>query len=101
MGSKRIARPGSSVLGRKVWGRPIYVARSQWFRSVIPEPIRGLCTDGSSVPVSSTDFSPTESLLATGSYDSQVRICRFRYPPEFSLALICFLSVLGKYTTVS
>jgi len=56
---------------------------------VSPRSIRAPWTDGSSVLVYSTDFSPAGSLFATGSYDSQVRICKSRYPPEFSLALTC------------
>ena len=54
-----------------------------------PRSIRAPWTDGSSVPVISIDLSPTGSLLATGSWDRQVRICRSRYPLEFSLALTC------------
>jgi len=37
MGGERIVRQDSSVLGRKVWDRPIDVERSHEFRSVIPE----------------------------------------------------------------
>ena len=51
--------------------------------------IRAPWTDGSSVLVKSIDLSPTGSLLATGSYDDQVRICRSRYSLEFSLVLTC------------
>jgi len=50
---------------------------------VSPRSIRAPWTDGSSVLVYSTDFSPAGSLLATGSFDDQVRICKSRYPPEF------------------
>ena len=41
--------------------------------------------------VVSADLSPAGSLLATGSLDHQVRICKSRYSPEFALALICRL----------
>jgi len=54
-----------------------------------PRSIRAPWTDGSSVLVNSIDLSPTGSLLATGSADGLVRICRSRYPVEFSLALTC------------
>ena len=37
MGSERIGRRDSSVLGRKVWDRTIDVERSHGRRSVIPE----------------------------------------------------------------
>jgi len=37
MGGERIGRPHTSVLGRKVWDRPIDVERSQAFKSVISE----------------------------------------------------------------
>ena len=54
-----------------------------------PRSIRAPWTDGSSVLVKSIDLSPTGSLLATGSWDHQVRICRSRYSLEFSLTLTC------------
>jgi len=54
-----------------------------------PRSIRAPWTDGSSVLVNSIDLSPAGSLLATGSDQGQVRICRSRYPVEFSLALTC------------
>ena len=54
-----------------------------------PRSIRAPWTDGSSVLVNSIDLSPTGSLLATGSDDGDVRICRSRYPLESSLALTC------------
>ena len=54
-----------------------------------PRSIRAPWTDGSSVLVISIDLSPAGSLLATGSYDRQVRICRSRYSLEFSLTLTC------------
>ena len=57
--------------------------------SLSPRSIRAPWTDGSSVLVSSIDLSPTGSLLATGSWDCQVRICRSRYSSEFSLTLTC------------
>jgi len=37
MGGERIERRHSSVLGRKVWDRPIDVERSHKYKSVIPE----------------------------------------------------------------
>jgi len=61
--------------------------------SLSPRSIQASWTDGSSVLVYSTDLSPTGSLLATGSFDCQVRICKSRYPPEFSLALTCWFFV--------
>ena len=93
MGGERIERPGGSVLGRKVCDRPTDVARSQEFRSVIPESIRAPWTDSSSVLVISIDLSPAGSVLATGSGDWQARICKSRHSPEFPLALICCLVV--------
>ena len=54
-----------------------------------PRSIRAPWTDGSSVLVNSIDLGPTGSLLATGSWDCQVRICRSRYSLEFSLTLTC------------
>jgi len=89
MGGERIARRRSSVLGRRVWGRPIDVERPHKTKSVMPELIRAPWADSSSVPVESIDLSSTGNLLATGSRDRQVRICKFCYSPEFSLASIC------------
>ena len=37
MGGERIGQWRSSVLGRKVWDRPIDVGKSQVFLSVVPE----------------------------------------------------------------
>ena len=54
-----------------------------------PRSIRAPWTDISSVLVWSTDLSPAGNLLATGSADEQVRICKFRYSPESPLAFIC------------
>jgi len=54
-----------------------------------PRSIRAPWTDSSSVLVNSIDLSPAGSLLATGSGDDRVRICKSRYPLEFSLALTC------------
>ena len=54
-----------------------------------PRSIRAPWTDGSSILVCSIDLSPTGSLLATGSWNRQVRICRSRYSLEFSLTLTC------------
>ena len=54
-----------------------------------PRPIRAPWTDGSSVLVISIDLSPTGSLLATGSRDRQVHICKSRYSLESSLTLTC------------
>jgi len=88
MGGERIGRPGSSVLGREVWDCPIDVERPQPFRSVIDYP-QAPWTDSPPVLVDSTDLSPAGSLLATGSADRQVRICKSHYSPEFSLALVC------------
>ena len=45
-------------------------------------------THSSSVLVRSIDLSPAGSLLATGSFDGQARICKHRYSPEFALASI-------------
>ena len=56
---------------------------------VSPRSILAPWTDGYFVLVYSTDFSPAGSLLATDSFDSQVRICKSRYPPGFPLALTC------------
>jgi len=76
MGRERIERLRSSVLGRKVWDRPIDVTRSQSIRFVIPE------VDPSTLNwhffrlVWSTNFSPAGNLLATGSNDCRVRICK-------------------------
>jgi len=89
MGGERIGRRRGSVLGCKVWDRPIDVERSLECRSVIPRSIRAPWTDGSSILVYSIDLSPAGSLLATGSADGQVRICKSRYPPKFPLALGC------------
>ena len=89
MDCERIERRRSSVLGCKVWDRPIDVARSQEFRSVVPESIQAPWANICSVTVLSVDLSPTGILLATGSTDSQARICESRYFPEFLLALIC------------
>ena len=41
-----------------------------------------------SVLVRSIDLSPAGSLLATGSDDQRVRICKSRYSPQFALASI-------------
>ena len=49
---------------------------------VIPQAIRAPRTDISSGLVWSTDLSPAGSLLATGSNDYRVRICKFRYSPD-------------------
>jgi len=57
-------------------------------------------TDGSSVLVLSTDFSPTGNLLASGSADLQVRVCKSRYSPAIGHDLLT-LSISGKYTTIS
>jgi hypothetical protein len=88
MGSEWIERPRSSILGRKVCDRPIDVAGSQEFRSVIPDSIRAPSVDSTSVLVISIDLSPAGSVLATGSGDWQARICKFRYSLKFALALI-------------
>ena len=53
-----------------------------------PRSIRAPWTDSSSVLVRSIDLSPAGSLLATGSWDRRVRICRSRYSLESSLASI-------------
>ena len=53
-----------------------------------PRSIRAPWTDSSSVLVYSTDFSSAGSLLATGSHDNRIRICKSRYSPEFALASI-------------
>jgi len=37
MGGEQFGRQRGSLLGRKVWGRPIEAGRSQKIRSVIPE----------------------------------------------------------------
>jgi len=53
-----------------------------------PRSIRVPWTDSSPVLVYSIDLSPAGCLLATSSYDDQVRICKYRYSPEFALASI-------------
>jgi len=54
---------------------------------VSPRSVRAPWTENSSVQlVWSIDLSPAGSLLAASSIDGQVRICKSRYPPEFSLA---------------
>ena len=54
-----------------------------------PRSIRAPQTDSFSVLVRSVDFSPAGNLLATGSDDSQARICESCHSPESLLALIC------------
>ena len=53
-----------------------------------PRSIRAHWTDSSSVLVESIDLSSAGGLLATGSWDGRVRICKYRYSPEFALASI-------------
>ena len=53
-----------------------------------PRSIRAPWTDNFSVLVYSIDLSRAGNLLATGSWDRRVRICKYRYSPEFALASI-------------